>query len=165
MVRIKIKTKHNPNNKTTKHKLLEILGPANIFATSLISTQDGILITTTSENEIDKILDPTLTGKLIEQGFSPIVPPEIKSKRTVICYKVEEYAFDNETKEIKEEINNSQDWASAQNCYKFPNNNGRRNMLKVEFATVQMADKACDTGIKMFNVSIGPHQIETGPRG
>lgn len=44
--------------------------------------------------------------------------------------------------------------------YTFPNAIVKRNTLKIEFETVSMADKATRQGLRVFNVSIAPHQID-----
>ena len=156
MARIKIKCNGNPKERRNKLKLLEILAPADIYATALHEAHDGYIVNTATDKEVDKILEPIVTQNLEAQGFTPILPQEVKSRRTIICYKVEQTAFEKTANDIADEIENKQEWAKIQDTYKFPNS---RNMIKVQFESVSMADKAINQGLRLFNVSIAPHQI------
>ena len=109
---------------------------------------------------MDKILEPTNTTTLKNAGFSPLLPQEVKARRTIICYRVDDIAFENSSNDIADEIEQQQDWASIQDIFKFPNTTSKRNILKIEFDSVAMADKAHNHGFKLFNVSIPPHQIQ-----
>ena len=104
MARLKIKSKLNSKEKKKQLLLLEILAPAGVYANALHETKDGLIITTSTDNEADKILEPHIRKKLEEKGFTPILPQEVKSRRTVICQKVEDIAFDNSTNDIADEI-------------------------------------------------------------
>lgn len=156
MGRIKIKCDGNPKERRSKLKLLEILAPAEVYATALHEAYDGYIVITATDKEVDKILEPAVTQNLKTQGFTPILPQEVKSRRTIICYMVEQTAFENTENDIADEIEYKQDWAKIQSTYKFPNS---RNMLKVQFESVSMADKAANQGLRLFHVSIAPHQI------
>lgn len=162
MPRLKITCNGDPKDRRNKLKLLEILAPADVYANELFETHDGYIINAT-EKEVDKVLESEMTQALKDQGFVPILPQEIKAKRTIICYKVEQTAFENSKNDIADEIENKQDWARVQETYKFPssrdNNYYNKNTLKIQFETISMADKAMNHGLRLFNVSIAPHQM------
>lgn len=160
MPRLKITCNGDPKDRRNKLKLLEILAPADVYANELYEAHDGYIINA-SEREVDTVLESTMTRTLQDQGFFPILPPEIKAKRTIICYKVEQTAFEKTNNDIADEIENKQEWAKVQEAYKFPSgrDNINKNMLKIQFETISMADKAMNHGLRLFNVSIAPHQI------
>lgn len=153
MARIKIKTNKDPRLKNTKLDLLKILYPNGV-----LEARDGVVITTYTDQEVDKILEPGTTATPEKHGFSPILPPEVKARRTIICFRVDEIAFDYSPDIIADEIEERQGWAKVKTVFKFQNSTGKRNTLKIESETVSMADKATREGIRLFNVSIAPHQ-------
>lgn len=137
MARLKIKSKENPKERHTKLKFLELLSTYNVYATSFHETSDGFTVIIASDHEADKILEPQVAKKLTDNGFNPIPPQEYKSRRTIICYKVEETTFEHSANDIADGTERLQDWTKIQNCFKFPNNTiNRRNMIKIEFDTM-----------------------------
>lgn len=160
MGRIKIKHNLDPGDNRIKLKLLELLAPTKVNVCKLTTTNDGsLLVVTATEADADRLLDNKTVKTLNDAGFDPILPPELRAKRTVICHRVDEIIFDNSTQDIAEEIEEKQTWAKVIKTFKFPSNNRHNCTLKVEFADADMASKAALDGLRMFNMSIASHQI------
>ncbi|KAK8374448.1 hypothetical protein O3P69_018934 [Scylla paramamosain] len=157
MTRLKITCDGDPKDRRIKLKLLEILAPADVYANALYEANGGYIINA-SEKEVDTVLESAATQTLQSHGFYPILPPEIKARRTIICHKVEQTAFENTKNDIADEIENKQESAKIQDAYKFPNNrnNTSGNTLKIQFETISMADKATKQALRLFNEKVPP---------
>ncbi|KAK3892023.1 hypothetical protein Pcinc_004112 [Petrolisthes cinctipes] len=161
MARIKIKHKLDPNDRMAKQKLLEALANSNINICNLISTQDGsIVAVTATDNDADTLLNYNNVQELNKAGFDPILPPEVKSRRTVICQRVVELIYEHSKNDIENEIETKNDWAKVKNASKFPKIDRNQYTIKIEFEDVSMAAKAENDGIRLFNMSIANHQIK-----
>ncbi|KAK3883661.1 hypothetical protein Pcinc_012040 [Petrolisthes cinctipes] len=161
MARIKIKHKLDPNDRMAKQKLLEALANSNINICNLIFTQDGsIVAVTATDNDADTLLNYNNVQELNKAGFDPILPPEVKSRRTVICQRVVELIYEHSKNDIENEIETKNDWAKVKNASKFPKIDRNQYTIKIEFEDVSMAAKAENDGIRLFNMSIANHQIK-----
>lgn len=157
MARIKIKHPR-PRLKTTKADLLSILGQRNIYVVKVFDTDDGYGILTKDDYDADQVFQKNTLKDLHNFNFTPIVPPEIKTKKTVILFNVDEFVYENDAESIKEEIENKNSWATGEvaEVYRFPNS----RTLKVTFTQTQTAIKATNSGLVLFNVSITPAQVK-----
>ncbi|KAK4328010.1 hypothetical protein Pmani_001484 [Petrolisthes manimaculis] len=161
MARIKIKHKLDPNDRRTKQKLLEALANTNINICNLISTHDGgIVAVTANDNDADTLLNYNNVQQLNKAGFDPMLPPEVKSRRTVICQRVDELIYEHSKNDIEDEIQTKNDWAKVKNAFKFPRTDRNQYTIKIEFEDASMAAKAENDGIRLFNMSIANHQIK-----
>ncbi|MPC43095.1 hypothetical protein E2C01_036732 [Portunus trituberculatus] len=80
---------------------------------------------------------------------------ELRSRRTVLCFQLDDFVYRHEVEELREEVEWVQDWAKIQEVYKFPTS----NTVKITFCSSEMARRACSEGLLLFSVSIPPHQI------
>lgn len=161
MARIKIRHKMDPNDRRTKQLILESLANSNINICNLITTQDGSIVAiTATDNDADTLLNYDNMKKLNEAGFDPILPPEVKSRRTVICQRIDEMIYEHSKNDIEDEIEAKNDWAKVKSMFKFPKPYRNQYTIKIEFEDVNMAAKAERDGIRLFNMSIANHQIK-----
>lgn len=160
MGRIKIRHNLDPRDNNTKLKLLELLTPHKVNICKLTSTNDGSLVAVTATDaDADRLLDNSTLKTLNDAGFDPILPPEVRSRRTVICHRIDEIIYNNSHQEISDEIERKHTWSKVKSVYKFPSQNKYNCTFKVEFADADMAFKAVNDGIRLFNMSIASHQI------
>lgn len=153
MARVKIKHPR-PKDIETRRQLLHILSP-EVKITRLIPTRDAVIVLTASDKDGDEIFQSHKQEQLEKDGFSAIMPPELRAQRTVICFRLDELMYEHQTDEIRTEVERVQQWAKVQEVYKFP----RSNTLKITFHTTDMAKKAKDSGILIFGMSVPPAQI------
>lgn len=92
MARLKIKT-HDAKDPSKKTELLSILSWNEIYVTRIISTNDGFIILTYNEEELDKIFNNTVDKQLQDNNFTPIIPPQLKANRSVLIFRVDNYIF------------------------------------------------------------------------
>lgn len=161
MARVKIKHKLDPNDRRTKQKLLETLANSNINICNLISTHDGnIVAVTATDNDADTLLNQRNVQELNKAGFDPILPPEVKSRRTVICQRVDQLIYEHSKNDIEDEIESKNEWAKVKNAHKFPKTERNQYTIKIEFEDANMAAKAENDGIRLFNMNIAYHQVK-----
>lgn len=154
----RIKIKHPSPSPNIKLKLTAILAQRDVFATRLIPLRDGYVVLTSLEHETDTILNPDCLEDLAQENFTPVMPPELRAKRTVILFGIDPDAFSHTTEEITSEIYRVNDFTEPliDSVYKFP----KGNTLKITFQNTAPAQKSLEAGIKMFNTRVPPHQIQ-----
>ena len=156
MARVKIK-QTSPTT-TTKIKLLQTLSLNLIYATKIIPVNDGYIVLTRDDDDLDKVFLKDCLQALQQENFTPILPPELRAKRSVVVFKVEDHIYERSEDEIKEEMENQNDWIDdgIDSLYKFP----RNKMMKITFKHTATAKKATEQGILCFNMSIPHHTIK-----
>ncbi|KAK3884712.1 hypothetical protein Pcinc_011030 [Petrolisthes cinctipes] len=128
--------------------------------TNISNAGPDLSILTASQNDVDKILNIKCVKDLEQQGISPIIPQEVKSRRTIICRKVDSYIFDEGKEDITNQIHSQNNWAEVNELVKFPNRHFSANIMKIEFTDTKMAEKAVNEGLRMKYLTIAKHQIE-----
>lgn len=156
MARVKIKCSNSKDPRKTV-KLLEILATNNTVVSGIIPISDGFIILTTNDNELDNIFNNKTDRTLEEQEFIPQIPPQLRANRSVLIFKVDNHIFNNETESIKEEIITKNEWVGNINqVHKFPIN----NTLKITFDEPSKAQKAQETGLKLFSMRLPKQDIK-----
>ncbi len=156
MARIKSKTR--TQTKDGQHKLLQLLVDYDVYATNIIEARDSLVINIHEAEEIDAVFTPEASTTLSNNGFQAVLPLDLKAKRTVLLFGCPDEITRHGTDELEQEINRVNNYTQDMivDIYKFPN----RPLIKIEFKQAQVAKKAQDSGIKMFNMSIPPHAIQ-----
>ncbi len=95
------------------------------------------------EDELDVLFSAPCLAALKEASFTPLLPPAIKAKRTVLLFGVDDNIRRKEPEEIVAEL-----------CY--PSS----LIVKVVFRGTSPAIKATEQGLKMFNIRVPPHRIQ-----
>lgn len=157
MARVKIKHP-DPGKPENRLKLVKTLSEHLVYATKIITTQDGYITLTRTDEDIDKIFKNGCNKKLTEQDFEPILPPEQRAKRTVILFNVDEYLISQKEKDIEEEILKENAWIKEgiSNIFKVP----RAKIIKICFNDSLTAKNATEKGLLAFHMSIPSHNIK-----
>ena len=156
MVRVKIKSR-SPNDRNRKLKLLEILCTNEVHVSRVFTANDGFTILAISEEHADKIFTREIKNRLEEEGFNPLMPADLKVKKSVILTRVDDAIYDWGEVEIAEELTEKNSWIGyeLEIVYKFPNS----NTIKLTFSQTQLAKKCTEAGLRAFGISIPPHEI------
>lgn len=101
-----------------RRQLLGILA-GNVQVIRLFPARDGVVVITNNDGDADTIFRDDIQGRLREGGFTAVMPPELKSQRTVICFGLDEIAYMNSPEEIKEELESQHSWLKIQEVYTF----------------------------------------------
>ena len=156
MARVKIKSP-NPKDPRRKTLLLEILSRNLIYVTKIIQVQEGFLIITSSDAELDKVFNTTTSDDLNQHNFLPQIPPELKASRSIIITSVDQHIYNNNEDVIIEDLYKNNDWIkdNIDQMYKFPNS----RTLKITFNRTSITKKALDMGLLLFSMRIPSYQM------
>ena len=156
MARLKIKHAHP--SPAVKEKLLETLAAHNIYSTKVVPLRDCYVIVTSRDEEVDYLFSPECHTDLRNAAFTAVMPPDLKAKRTILLFGIDEDAFDHNPEEIREEIYALNEFTvdCIDTVYKFSNS----RVVKITFCNTNPAIRAREIGIKMFYTRIPPHQIQ-----
>ena len=152
----RIKIKHpRPQDLATRTRLLEVF-TNTVGVTRLIPLRDGIVILTATDGDADAVFSDGILQQLRDRGYEPLLPPELKAQRTVLCFRLDELLTGFSADEMHQELERQHDWAKIAEVYKF----SRSNTIKVTFKASEMAKKALNAGLLMFGLTIPPHQMQ-----
>lgn len=156
----RIRIKHpRPREGQTKLQLLQIVAEENIFLAGVHVANDALIAITATEKDADKLLAKKTVDLLTAQDFTPIIPFEVRCRRSIICHHVDDVVFENSEEDIKEEVVKQQSWAKVIRVTKFPNRQRQNNTFKIELEESNIAEKAEGSRLLMFQMSITPNQI------
>lgn len=81
--------KSNARDDTRKLVLLEILTKNDVYITQLIETNDGYVVLTSDEADLDEIFNNSTDNELRNQNFIPQTSPQLKANPSILLTKVE----------------------------------------------------------------------------
>ena len=156
MAKVKIKS-NNSKDPNRKEKLLELLSENEIYATGITIAPDGFFIWTGDDSDLDRLFNSVTDRYLENNGFTPIIPPELKAIRSVIIFNVDNHIYNREEVEMIDEIMDKNAYTTTKitDLMKIP----RTKMIKITFTKTDIARKATECGLRMFSMSLPPHQI------
>lgn len=156
MVKVKIKCA-DPRDPRRSNKLLEILSCNDVYITRLIPVNDGYVVLTSSNSDLDKIFNNETDKQLEQNNFNPQIPPELSANRSVLLFNADNHIFCNSDNEIKAEIKERNEWVGETvDALKFD----KGNIIKVTFTDTNKAKLAQENGLKMFSMKIPKHDIK-----
>ncbi len=98
-----------PNKKDKKLKQIEILCRKDIEVSRIFTANDGFAILTVTENHADLIFKSNTKEELNSYGFFPVMPIELKAKKSIIILRIDDIVYDRPITDIGEEISNQND--------------------------------------------------------
>jgi hypothetical protein len=137
-------------------KILDIFRRFDVKCVKLIPTNADFLARCNTDSDSDKIFSAECIDALKLLSCEPVMPPDLRAKRTVIVRNVDDHAFQNEIPVFKEELARCNNWLKISDMFKLPNFNG----IKLICESSDMAKKCTSDGILMFNLSIPPSDIK-----
>ena len=95
---------------------------------------------------------------LAQHEFLPVMPPELRAKKSVIITRVDDVIYEHDSLAIGEELVAKNLWIGEEieSVYKFPNT----STLKLTFSHTAVAKKCTGAGLKAFRISIPAHEIK-----
>ena len=151
----RVKIKHpRPKEIGVRRRLADILSPT-LKLTRLIPTSDAVVVLTPTDKDADAIFSTDISAQLAAEGFTPVVPPELRALRTIICSGLDELVLEHSEEEIAAEVGAQHTWAKAESVFKFP----RSTTAKITFRSGDMARKAMLEGLHLFQIHIAGHQM------
>ena len=132
----------------------DVLSP-EVTATRLIPANDSVLVLTPTDTDAEAIFQHGIPDKLEAGGFTPLLPPDLRAQRTIICYGLDDLVYLNTEEEIAAEVEAQHEWAKEVSVFKFP----RSPTAKITFSTGDMARKALLEGLHLFHIHVPGHQM------
>lgn len=155
MARVKTKSS-NSKSLERKKELLKILSLNGIYVTRIIPINNGYIILTSNDTELDKIFNGTTDKKPNDHEFNAIILPQLKANRSVLIFMVDNHIFQRAEAEMKEEIlNKNERVAEIKHVFRFP----KDNTIKITFSSSAIAKKAQEVGLKLFSMKFPSHEI------
>jgi len=108
-----------------------------------------------STDDLDELFSENCLAGLEELECRPVLPPALRSNRTVIVFKVDNLIYDNDTESIKNEIHRANFDLRVTELYKFENS----KTIKLTFASQRMAVDCSEKGLNAFHLHISPINI------
>ena len=83
-----------------------------------------------------------------------------EGEENIIFEKIGKHVGDHSKQEIKAEIEKKQEWAKEVSVIKIKD---YTHVLKIEFSTLEAADKALEKGVLMFYMMVTPERVHKYP--
>ena len=118
---------------------MEILCSNEVHVTRVFPAKDGFTVIALNEDHGDKIFSRAVKS-ILEEGYNPLMPAELKVKKSVILTRVDEVIYEKDIDEIAEELMAKNSWIEDELdlAYKFPNS----NTIKLTFKQASLAKNA-----------------------
>lgn len=153
---MRIKVEITKTQENLKEKLLHICSKSHVKLGHFKAFDDNFLVYCSSAEDAEKLfMNPSL-DELHEEGLNPIMPPELRAKRSVIIRNVDDLIYNNDCEQIKSEIQTVNEWAIVTEVIKFKVRHG----LKIVFENVKIADACLQKGLSMFYLHIPSSNID-----
>lgn len=148
------KNKTKVKNQHQRDQLLHLLASQDVYITSIIEARDGYAITSMKQEEQDTIFSPECQTALAIKDFCIVTPPDLKPKKTILMFNCPNEVTRNSYKDIKNGIFrvNLFTTNNVEEIYKLPD----KPILKVMFKQASIAQKAQETGMRLYNMPIPP---------
>ena len=108
-----------------------------------------------SSDDLDTLFSPSCISELETVGCKPILPPDLKAKRSVILRRCDDQILNRKEEDIKSEIEQQNGWVKVQDIFKYNSSNN----IKVTFESQHMASQVLTRGLLLFNLSHPAHNI------
>ncbi len=154
---VKLRLRQNVPNKTiSKAKVAEIAYMQFTVAFNKIADQhDGYLVITRNTQDADRIMKEDAMDLFHKHGYTVIIPPAFRARRTVFIRRVDEQIYSNSEEDLAHELMHQNSWAKVQTLTKLKD----KKVLKITFKDSKMVDKALEAGLLCCNMSITADQI------
>ena len=139
-----------------KNDLYGILGAFGVFPGKM-HAGNGVFFPIVKENEIEEMMKDEILQKAKGEGFEIIAPIELGAMRTVIVKEVDSMIDEYSNEEVIYSIEALNEWAEVTEIYKFKTPS---KMLKVQFKSGSMAQRAIKEGMVILNQRIPARRIE-----
>ena len=154
-VKVKIKFKTNSDVPIRKN-LLEILNNHRVKVCGIFQKPNEFVISCVNADEAELIFSHDCYSALTGASYTPILPPELKTNRSVIIHKVDGDILSNDENSIKSELERCNSWCKVNEVIKFKSGKG----MKIVFQSSISAQKSRDIGLSLFYLHIPAHKIK-----
>lgn len=157
MARVKFKCR-GKQDREKKVKLLELLCSNEIRIVDIFETPDGFVLLFENDKQANKVFTKNIIDILANNEFTPVLPPELRVKRSVIASRLNDLIYERNEDEIKTELIKCNSWIGEDidSVFKFPNS----STIKITFSQTILAEKCTEKGLLAFSLSIPAYNIK-----
>jgi hypothetical protein len=123
----------------------------------LTPTRTGYYAVTDDVTSIDKLTSTKATALFNKLNLTPIIPPDLRAKRTVFVRQIDSDIGTRPSDEIKDELKRQNDWMTVTDIIKIKN---YTHLLKIVTNDTTTAQRVLRDGFYMFHTKITPQQCE-----
>ncbi|XP_068206271.1 uncharacterized protein [Palaemon carinicauda] len=147
----------NPEGEKRRKELWKLLCEILKCKVNKIINGNNCFTIILADEYVDKITGAEAVKLLADENFIVETSREIVSKRTVVVKGVDPIVMEFDENKIREDIENWQSWAKADDVIKLP---GTSRTLKVRFQQIGQASKVLEEGLDMLGFHHMARQIE-----
>lgn len=125
--------------------------------TRLSDTANGFYAVSDDVRTIDKLLTDKAITELAKINLQPVIPPDVRARRTIFVRQVDRIVGTKTADEIKTELETQQHWLRITEIIKIKD---YTHVFKIICNETTMADRILTDGLKAFNTRLTPGQCE-----
>jgi hypothetical protein len=125
--------------------------------TRLSDTNNGYYAVSDDVTTIDKLLTDKATTELRKINLQPIIPPDVRAKRSIFIRQIDRSVGTRHADDIKEELEKQQPWLKINEIIKIKD---YTHVIKMICNSTTIANRVLTDGLKAFNTRITPNQCE-----
>lgn len=125
------------------------------FSQLFVAAEGLYCVICNSEQDADTLLSEPCMLALKTCDCHPIMPPDLKAKRSVIVRKLDSSIYDNTENELKEELQRKNTWLKIVDLIKL----GSSRSIKIICPSQNVAARMSEVGILIYHFSIPPTNI------
>ena len=125
--------------------------------TKLFDTDSGYYAGSDDPTVIDRLLTARAKTVLRQINLEPVLPPDVKAKRTIFIRQLDSYVGLHTGTDLKTELTKSNPWLKLTEVIKIKD---YTHLLKIVVDDTETADEVLRRGLLAFNTRIPPHQMQ-----
>ena len=146
----KVKILFNSSRHVTTPALTEILHrEKEKVSKTYFNKYNELFVLCDSSEDLDTMFSSGCIWELEAVGCKPILPPDLKVKRSLILRRCDDQILNQREEDIKSEIEKQNDCVEVQEIFKY---NSSKNM-NVTFESQHVASQVVTKGLLLFNLS------------
>lgn len=138
-----------------KNFLLDFCVKNSIKIEKILEKSFGYIIVCPSIDDADGIFSDGLSDVFAAADIEPVLPNELKAKRSVIINKIDDIVYKLSSDELKHELVSRNLWCVVKDVVKFRHSQG----IKITFSVAAMADRASRQGLFVCKLFISSSSI------
>ena len=152
----KVKVLFNSSQSVTTPEHNDILHHEKVnVSKTYFNKYNELFVLCNSEEDLDAVFSAMCISKLFTVGCKPVLPPDLKAKRSVILRRCDYQILNKKEQDIKFEIEKQNACIRVQDIFKYDSSKN----IKVTFKNQRMVSQVLTKGLVLFNLPHPAHNI------
>ena len=156
MPKVRIKVEGGICTPENRNSLLSLLCASDIRVRKCFDAFESYRVIVETERDVKKPFEPAVMTKLTTKGFTPVLSPDQRAKLTLVLKGLDTSILEMTPDELKASIEQNDPNAKIEDVFIMK----WAYLVKVRFATMEMANKIKNAGLRVGYFSIPTSQIE-----